>query len=88
MGGMGTIGRRYHRIQVEMEKTGRERGKYIHPKEYGVSETLGIEYEAYQKMEAKLAQMKAEDERIQAEQEKMNLERQKSPLLDHQTQNK
>jgi hypothetical protein len=66
-----------HRIQVEVEKTGRERGKYIHPKEYGVSETLGIEYEAYQKMEAKLAQMKAEDERIQAEQEKMNIERQK-----------
>jgi hypothetical protein len=66
-----------HPAQVEVEKTGKERGKYIHPKEYGVSETLGIEYEAYQKMEAKLAQMKAEDERIQAEQEKMNLERQK-----------
>jgi hypothetical protein len=66
-----------HRMQVEVEKTGRERGKYIHPKEYGVSETLGIEYEAYQKMEAERAKMKAEQERMQAEHEKMNLERQK-----------
>jgi hypothetical protein len=66
-----------HRMQVEVEKTGRERGKYIHPKEYGVSETLGIEYEAYQKMEAERAKMKAEHERMQAEHEKMNLERQK-----------
>jgi hypothetical protein len=73
-----------HRIQVEVEKTGRERGKYIHPKEYGVSETLGIEYEAYQKMKADQEKMqaeherrKAELERMQAEHEKMNLERQK-----------
>jgi hypothetical protein len=80
---------------VEVEKTGRERGKYIHPKEYGVSETLGIEYEAYQKMKADQEKMqaeherrKAEIERMQAEHEKMNLERQKPPMLDHQTQNK
>jgi hypothetical protein len=77
-----------HRIQVEVEKTGTERGKYIHPKEYGVSETLGIEYEANQKMEAERAKMKAEHERMQAEHEKMNLERQKSPMLDYQPQNK
>jgi hypothetical protein len=70
MGGMGTIGRRYQRIQVEVEKTGRERGKYIHPKEYGVSQSLGIDYEEHQKMKAEL-------ERMQAEHEKMNLERQK-----------
>jgi hypothetical protein len=59
-----------HRMQVEVEKTGRERGKYIHPKEYGVSETLGIDYEENEKIKAEL-------ERMQAEHEKMNLERQR-----------
>ena len=56
-----------HRIQVEVEKTGNERGKYIHPKEYGVSETLGIDYEEHQKMEAEQERMKAEQERMQKE---------------------
>ena len=70
-----------HRIQVEVEKTGKERGKYIHPKEYGVSETLGIDYEEHQKivaeearMKAEQAKMKAEHERMQAEQERMKVE--------------
>jgi len=35
-----------HRIPVEEEKSGDERGKYLHPEEHGVSETLGIGYEA------------------------------------------
>jgi len=56
-----------HPAQVEVEKTGKERGKYIHPKEYGVSETLGIDYEEHQKMEAEQARMKAEQERMQKE---------------------
>jgi hypothetical protein len=63
-----------HRIQVEVEKTGKERGKYIHPKEYGVSETLGIDYEEHQKMEAKQERMKAEQTRMKAEQERMQKE--------------
>jgi len=63
-----------HRIEVEVEKTGKERGKYIHPKEYGVSETLGIDYEEHQKMEAEQAKMKAEQERMKAEQERMQKE--------------
>lgn len=53
-----------HRIQVEVEKTGAERGKYLHPKEYGVSETLGIDYEKTHEMEEK---MKAEPLKTQAE---------------------
>jgi len=57
-----------HRIQVEVEKTGKERGKYIHPKEYGVSETLGIDYEEHQKIVAEQARMKAERERMKVEQ--------------------
>jgi hypothetical protein len=39
-----------HRIPVEFEKTGIERGKYLQPKEHGVSETLGINYEERQKL--------------------------------------
>jgi len=35
-----------HRIPVEEEKLGDKRGKYLHPKEHGVSETMGIGYEA------------------------------------------
>ncbi|MBC8042842.1 MAG: hypothetical protein IAF08_05300 [Rhizobacter sp.] len=38
-----------HRIQVEVDKTGDERGKYLHAKEHGVSETLGINYEEKQR---------------------------------------
>jgi hypothetical protein len=63
-----------HRIQVEVEKTGKEKGKYIHPKEYGVSETLGIDYEEHQKIEAEQARMKAEQEKMQAEHERMKAE--------------
>ncbi len=37
-----------HRIQVEVEKEGNERGKYLYPTENGVSETLGMEYEKMQ----------------------------------------
>jgi hypothetical protein len=63
-----------HRIQVEVEKTGKERGKYIHPKEYGVSETLGIDYEAHQKIVAEEARMKAEQAKMRAEHERMKAE--------------
>ena len=34
-----------HRIEVEVEKTAEERGKYLHPKEHGMPETMGIDYE-------------------------------------------
>jgi hypothetical protein len=63
-----------HPAQVEVEKTGKERGKYIHPKECGVSETLGIDYEEHQKIEAEQARMQAEQERMKAEQERMQKE--------------
>jgi hypothetical protein len=60
-----------HRIQVEVEKTGAERGKYLHPKENGVSETLGIDYEKTHEMGEK---MKAMEQQQQLEQEKMKAE--------------
>jgi hypothetical protein len=34
-----------HRIQVEVDKPDREQGKYMHPTEWGISETMGIDYE-------------------------------------------
>jgi hypothetical protein len=55
-----------HPSQAEVEKIGAERGKYIHPKEYGVSETLGIDYEEIHKMQEHI---KAEQENIQAKPE-------------------
>ncbi len=40
-----------NRIQVELEKTGDEKGKFIHPKANGVDESLGIEYEFHKQVE-------------------------------------
>jgi len=59
-----------NRIQVEVEKTGKERGKYLHPKEYGVSETLGINYEESQKIQAELKRLQSEGQKIKEEFEK------------------
>ncbi|UCE18042.1 MAG: hypothetical protein JSV84_14435 [Gemmatimonadota bacterium] len=39
-----------HRMPVEEEKSVEERGKYLHPEEYGQPETMGIEYEERQKI--------------------------------------
>jgi hypothetical protein len=47
-----------HRIQVEIEKTGKERGKYAHPKEYGVQENLGIDFEKTNKIQMKMKDSK------------------------------
>ncbi|RMG31132.1 MAG: hypothetical protein D6732_15140 [Methanobacteriota archaeon] len=61
-----------HPIIPEVEKTGKERGKYLHPKEYGVSETLGIDYEEQQKIEAEQTKIKAMEEKMRMEQEKIS----------------
>jgi len=58
-----------HRIPVEEEKTGKERGKYLHPKEQGMPETLGMNYEETQKMAA-------ENKKVKEQQAKMDEERQ------------
>jgi hypothetical protein len=42
-----------HRIPLEVEKTGEERGKYLHPSEHGMSESAGIGYEARLEKELK-----------------------------------
>ncbi len=40
-----------NRLLVEEEKEGKESGKYIHPVEHGVSETLGFDYEMNKRTE-------------------------------------
>ena len=45
----------------EVEKTVDEQGKYLHPKESGVSETLGINYEEQKKMEEEQRRMELEN---------------------------
>jgi hypothetical protein len=42
-----------HRIQVEEEKRGDEKGKYLHPLEHGQPESKGIDYERRQRDERK-----------------------------------
>ncbi len=39
-----------HRIPVELEKIGSEKEKYLYPKEQGMSETSGLEYNETQKI--------------------------------------
>jgi len=40
-----------HRIEIEVDKPMGERGKYLYAREYGVPESMGVEYEEMQKME-------------------------------------
>ncbi len=68
-----------HRIAVEVEKTGKEKGKYLHPEEYGAPASLGMHYEEEQKLAAEHKQMeeqraKMEAERKQMEQQKVKME--------------
>jgi hypothetical protein len=39
-----------HRVTVEEDKTGKDRGKYLRPTEYGQPESKGIDYERTQQM--------------------------------------
>jgi len=71
-----------HRIAVEEEKTGKERGKYLQPKAHGVSETFGMNYEETQRMEAeqkkmKEQQAKMEGERKQHEEQRAKMEQER-----------
>ena len=47
-----------HRIEVEVEKVGKERGKYLSPKEHGMPETMGINYERRHRIEEKMKAMR------------------------------
>ena len=56
-----------HRVQVEQDKTGEELGKYLHPKEHGVSESLGIGYEETVRMQQEAKRIEQENKRIEEE---------------------
>ncbi|MGB2988946.1 MAG: hypothetical protein WBC98_03220, partial [Candidatus Zixiibacteriota bacterium] len=43
-----------NRIQVEVDKSADERGKYLHPQAYGLGEEYDIHYEMHKRMEEKL----------------------------------
>ncbi|MCG7853738.1 MAG: hypothetical protein MIO92_14560, partial [Methanosarcinaceae archaeon] len=68
-------------IQVEVEKSGKERGKYLHPKEYGLPEAMGVDYEEIHKMEE---EMKTMNERHRLDQEKMKAENEKMMQIKEQ----
>lgn len=70
---------RAHPVTVEAEKTGTERGKYLHPKEYGVPEIMGVDYEEIHKLDE---EMKAMEERRRVEREKMKAEKEKMKEMD------
>jgi hypothetical protein len=68
-------------IQVEVEKPGQERGKYLHPEEYGLPVTLGVDYEEIQKMEQEMETM---NERHRVGQEKLRIENEKMRQMQEQ----
>ena len=57
-----------HPVEVQKAKPTELRGKYLHPKEYGVSEELGVNYTAYREMEAQSeARAREEEAKTKAE---------------------
>jgi predicted lipoprotein with Yx(FWY)xxD motif len=52
-----------HRLPVEVEKLGTERGKYLHPKEHNVPETMGINSEKIARIENEGIKTTQEDNR-------------------------
>ena len=59
-----------HRIAVEVDKPIGERGKYLYAREYGVPESMGVEYEEMQKMEDEIRTVREhrlEQERLKTE---------------------
>jgi len=47
-----------YRIQVEVDKPARERGKYLHPEVYGLGQEYDIHYEERQQMKRQLGEMR------------------------------
>jgi len=61
-----------HRIPVEEDKTGKERGKYLHPIENGMPESYGINYEENQKIIQEQIMRMEEIKKLTAEAEQNN----------------
>jgi hypothetical protein len=60
-----------HRLPVEEQKSAKERGKYLYPKEYGQPETVGLYYNDIQQMQQRQGDLqKHRREREQREDER------------------
>jgi hypothetical protein len=64
-----------HPAKVEVEKQGDERGKYLAPREHGMSVTAGFEYDDIQRLEQ-------EDQRVAKEKQEIAAERQRALEID------
>lgn len=60
-----------HRIPVEKQKSAEEHGKYLHPKEYGQPDTMGINYAALQKLQQSEAEAQQRHAELQKREEEM-----------------
>lgn len=67
-----------HRIPVELDKTAAERGKCLHPREQGMPETMAMNYEETQRIEAEHKRL--DEERKQQEVERARMEQEGSRL--------
>jgi hypothetical protein len=47
-----------HRIEVEVEKVGKDRGKYLHPEVFGMPASLGVQHELQQYAEEQIKALK------------------------------
>jgi len=78
------------RIAVEVDKSGKERGKYLHPDEYGLPVTMGVDYEEIQKMEQEIETMnelhRSGQEKLRIENEKMRQTQERQRLEQQQLQ--
>ena len=48
-----------------MEKSDDERGKYLHPEEHGMPETMGIDYKETRKFEEVMNAIEGEERKIE-----------------------
>jgi hypothetical protein len=68
-----------NRIPVEVEKTGKEKGKYLQPEAHGAPVSLGMHYEENQKNTAELKQM--QDQQVKMEQERKLQEEERAKMV-------
>ena len=55
-----------HRVQVEQEKQGSKKGKYLHPTEYGFPQSMGIDFEQQMQIEKEKRQMEENKKKVRS----------------------
>ncbi len=61
-----------NRIQVEVDKVGQERGKYLYPELFGMSETFRVDYYDFKMDKEIQQQVRKEKQKIQEQEEKLS----------------